>query len=63
MPNYSWEYAWMVGLSGLVIGAYTNLINNTNAYRGFFGVHLNFVLGNPIPVAVYANQPPGEKLR
>ncbi len=53
----------MVGLSGLVIGAYTNLINNTNAYRGFFGVHLNFVLGNPIPVAVYANQPPGEKLR
>lgn len=54
---FTWEYAWIVGLSGLVIGAYANRINNTNAQGGFFGVHLNFVLGNPIPVGVYANQP------
>ncbi len=32
---FTWGYAWIVGLSGLVIGGYANRINNTNARAVF----------------------------
>jgi len=54
---FTWEGSWIFGLSGLVIGAYANTINNTNNQGGNFGVHINFVYANPIPVGIYANVP------
>ncbi len=54
---FPWEGSWIAGLGGLVVGAYANRISSTNANGGFYGVHLNFVLGNPIPVGIYANVP------
>ncbi|AUW92688.1 hypothetical protein BXT84_00885 [Sulfobacillus thermotolerans] len=54
---FTWEGSWLIGLSGLVIGAYANIINNTNNQGGNFGVHINFVYTNPIPVGIYANVP------
>ncbi|NMP24595.1 hypothetical protein [Sulfobacillus harzensis] len=54
---FSWEGSWIAGLGSLVIGAYANQISSTNARGGYYGVHLNFVLGNPIPVGIYANIP------
>lgn len=54
---FPWEGSWLVGLGGMAIGAYANQINSTNAQGGYYGVHLNFVLGNPLPVGIYANVP------
>ena len=54
---FGWEGSWLIGLSGSVVGSYASQISSTNANGGFYGVHLNFVLGNPIPVGIYANVP------
>ena len=35
--------------------SYANQISSTNENGGFYGVHLKFDLGNPIPVGLYAN--------
>ena len=52
---FGWTLSWLIGLGGSVVGSYANQISSTNENGGFYGVHLKFALGNPIPVGLYAN--------